>query len=143
MKTRYAREIGPFRTSGVNPRPAPAVAPVGAEGVAVSLGGSSRSQRVQARVDAAPGVVLGDPPRVPAETAVVAVYLEGHRVGVPLDWGLSLSSARGRDALYLREPNGTLHVLVIDADGRLRELLNLPDDLVQDLLRKHFPRVGR
>jgi hypothetical protein len=94
-------------------------------------------------VDAAPGVTLGDPPRVPAESAVVAVFLEGHRVRVPLDWGLSLSSTRGRDALYLREPNGTLHVLVINVDGRLRELCGLPDDLVRDLMAKHFPRGAR
>jgi hypothetical protein len=75
--------------------------------------------------------------------AVVAVHLDGQRVRVPADWGIALSSARRRDALYLREPSGALHVLVIDADGQLRELAGLPADLVADLVAKHFPRAGR
>ncbi len=100
---------------------------------------SVASQRLQARADAATGVTLGDPPRVPADSAVVPVFLGGQRVRVPVGWGIALSSSRGRDALYLHEPSGALHVLLIDKEGQLRELHGLPADLVADLVALHFP----
>lgn len=152
MKTPRARVIHAYRSSGLNPSgysrpPAPPQQPADPwgdlDGHAVSLGRTRGAERVQARVNAAPGVLLGDPPRVPAGDAVIAVHLDGVRVRVPTNWGIALSSARGRNALHLREPDGALHVLVLDRDGELRELHGLPDDLVRDLVAQHFPRGGR
>jgi hypothetical protein len=93
-------------------------------------------------VDAAQGVTLTDPPRVLAGTPLVGVRLDGVEARVPLGWGIALSSARGRDALYVREPGGALHVLVVNADGEVRELAGIPADLVSDLLAQHFPGAG-
>ncbi|KAA9131162.1 hypothetical protein [Microbacterium caowuchunii] len=144
MRTEYAREIGAFRTSDHNPQPQHAAASGSVEGTNVSLGTPSASQRAQARVNAAQGVKLGEPPRVLKGTAVVAVHLEGKRVRVPADWAVAFSSARRRDALLLREPCGTLHVVVVsDTDGLLHSLDGLPEDLVRDLVRRHFPRSAR
>lgn len=149
MKTRHARVIHPFRTSGTNApgysRPAVQQAPQqpdpcdDLDGTTVSLGGSGTAERVREQVDAARGVYLGDPPRVPAEAAVVPVYLDGHRVRVPVAWAISLSSRQGRDVLHLLEPRGVLHVLLINSDGVLRELHGLPADLTRDLIALHFP----
>lgn len=93
----------------------------------------------QERADAATDAFLGDPPRVPKDSAVVPVYLDGHRVRVPVDWAIALGSGQGRDQLYLREPSGVVHVLLLDRKGALRELLGIPADLIADLVAKHFP----
>lgn len=137
-KSKHARSIGAFRSSGLNPRPVPRDPWDAPQGHTVALGSPRDSQRARERADAATGVHLADPPRVPADSAVVAVHLEGKRVRVPADWGVALSSAKGRAALHLLEPGGVLHVLVIDADGQLRELAGMSGDLVSDLRRQHF-----
>ena len=155
MKGKHpARTIHAWRSSGTNvpgysrpptqQAPQPPADPWDDDGTTVSLGRSKAAERVRARVDAARGVSLGDPVRVPAEAAVVPVYLDGHRVRVPVDWAISISSRQGRDVLHLREPRGdALHVLLIDSNGVLRELHGLPDDLVRDLVALHFPRGTR
>ncbi|KAA9154748.1 hypothetical protein F6B41_12290 [Microbacterium lushaniae] len=75
---------------------------------------------------------------------MIAVHLDGQSVRVPAEWEISFGSSQGRDMLYARDP-GTrvLHVFVIDADGRLRELQGLPPDLIEDLVGKHFGVAGR
>ena len=153
MRTKHARQIPARPLWERNPAGATALAALIAahgkqvdestEGVAVSLGGPRTSRSAQARADAAEGVTLIDPPRMPTGTPLVGVRMDGVEARVPLGWGIALSSARGRDALYLREPSGILHVLVVNADGEVRELAGVPADLVADLLAQHFPGAGR
>jgi hypothetical protein len=80
-----------------------------------------------------------DPPKVPAASAVVPVFLDGKRVRVPVDWSIAIDSSHERSQLYLREPSGELHVLLLDRQGALREMAGLPDDLVADIVAKYFP----
>lgn len=114
-------------------------APYGRTAHAGTPGARAAKSSAQARADAATDAFLGDPPRVPKDSAVVPVYLDGHRVRVPVDWGIALDSGQGRDQLYLREPSGMVHVLLIDRKGALRELHGIPADLIADLVAKHFP----
>lgn len=139
--SRAARAIGAFRTSGLNPRPTPqpAYAPESAEGDTVHLGSSRAAQRVQARVDAARGITLCDPPQVAAATPAATVHLDGVPVRVALGWSVALSSR----ALYMLDTRRDLHVLVIDSEGDVRALQGLPSDLIADLIAAHFPRGAR
>lgn len=139
MEQRRARTIGAFRTSGLNPRPTPRDPWDMPQATTVSLGTPSTTRRAQARADAATGVHLGAPPRVPVGTPTTEVWLEAMRVRVPTAWAIAMTSARGRSQLLLREPDrGPVHVVVIDADGELRELMGIPEDIVADLITKHF-----
>lgn len=139
MKQRRARKIGAFRLSGHNPRPTPLDPWDMPQGHTVQLGTPTTTRRAEARANAAVGVHLSDPPRVPVGTPTTEVWLEAMRVKVPTTWAVSMTSARGRSQLIIREPDrGPVHVLVIDADGNLRELKGIPEDILADLIAKHF-----
>lgn len=145
-KTNHARRIGPWRSSGLNQpgysRP-PQSAAEPSEDLAVSLGTSRAPQRVQRRLEAAQGLILGDPPRVDPATACATVHLDGEPFRVPLGWHVAFSSRRGRDALYVLDDRRGFHVLIVDSEGQIRELQGLPADLSEDLRRAHFPRGPR
>lgn len=154
MKTsRAARVIHPWRTSGTNAPgysrpPQPAQAPQGdaddwdePRGHTVSLGTQNVSQRVQARVAAMTGLSYVDPPRFPKSEPTTEVFIDGSRVKVPSAWRVSISSSRGRDALYVIDSTDTMHVLVIDPAGQLRELSGIPEDFARDLRAWRFPQV--
>ncbi|MDN3443734.1 hypothetical protein [Microbacterium sp. APC 3901] len=158
MKTsRAARTIHPFRTSGVNApgysRAAPQQAQQApqqpqqpqqrAKPVVVTIGPGRPSARAQAHLDAVKDTRLVDPPRVPASATTTDVFIDGAKVSIPADWQIAFSSHKGKDTLYALEPNGTLHVLTLDAQGRLRELAGLSPELIADLFRWRFPRFKR
>ncbi|MCI1019391.1 hypothetical protein HWD99_12210 [Microbacterium sp. C5A9] len=86
---------------------------------------------------------LTDRPRVPASAPRVSIYLDGSKVSIPADWHIAFSSAKGKDTMYAVEPNGVLHVLTLDPQGRLRELSGLTDALIEDIMSWRFPRGAR
>lgn len=144
--TRAARKIHPrapwVKHPGVYAAPDPWLlweAPRGRTAQPGTPGAQAAKSSAQARADAATGVSLVDPPKVPAASAVVPVFLDGKRVRVPVDWSIAIDTSTERSQLYLREPSGTLHVLLLDRDGTLREMAGLPTDLVSDLVAKYFP----
>lgn len=113
--------------------------PYGRTAHAEAPGARAAKSSAQARADAATDAFLGDPPRVPKDSAVVPVFIDGKRVRVPVDWDIALGTGQGRDQLYLREPSGMVHVLLIDRKGALRALHGIPADIIADLVAKHFP----
>lgn len=151
MKSTHGRKIHPFRMSGHNPRPQPPQAGPSPsddwdepQGLMVSMGSQNAAQqRVRARVAAMSGLGYVDPPRVPVGTAVVGVNIDGARVRLPADWELAITSKNNRDVLLAREPNGVLHLLLLDANGKLRELTGVPDDLMRDIAAWKFPGGSR
>ena len=146
MKSTHGRKIHPFRMSGHNPRPhrpqavqSPSDDWDEPQGHTVALGTQSASQRAQARVAAMTGLAYSDPPRVPVDAALVAVAIDGARVRLPVDWEFAITSKSNRDVLIAREPNGMLHLLLLDGNGTLRELSGVPEDVKRDIAAWKFP----
>ncbi|NYF30063.1 MULTISPECIES: hypothetical protein [unclassified Microbacterium] len=144
--SRAARKIHPrapwVKHPGVYAAPDPWLlweAPRGRTAHPATPGARGTKSSAQARADAATGVSLVDPPKVPATSTLVPVFIDGKRVRVPVDWDIAIDSSHERSQLYLREPGGTLHVLLLDQQGLLREMAGLPADLVSDLVAKYFP----
>ncbi|WP_431072108.1 hypothetical protein [Microbacterium phyllosphaerae] len=153
MTSRHGRKIHPFRTSGVNEpgysRPAqqptqqPAREPERPKSHFLTIGHGHNAQRVQARLDAATDVTLGDPPRIAAAHPAVTVHLDSVPFRLPLGWAFSASSPRGKDVLYALDDKRVLHVLIVDGNGDVREIQGMPADLIADLIAYRFPRRGR
>lgn len=99
--------------------------------------------RIQAHLANMQGVTLGDPPRVPASTTTISVFIDGTRVRLPADWSIAFSSSKGKDTIYVVDSAKRLHVLTLNADGELRELHGLSADLVSDIVAWRFPRGAR
>jgi hypothetical protein len=89
------------------------------------------------------GVRLGDPPRTPTSSATVPVYIDGLRVRIPSDWAVAFSTSKGKDTIYVVDSEKRLHVLTLSADGELRELHGLSEDLIADIMTWRFPRGAR
>lgn len=150
MTSTHGRKIHPFRYSGVNPRPArqevvqdPAREPEGQQSHVFTMGRAHNARRVQARLDAAEGVTLGDPPRIAATDPAVTVHLDGVPYRLPRGWALSFSSRRGRDVLYALDDKRVLHVFIVDGNDEVRVLQGMPADLVADLITYRFPKAAR
>jgi hypothetical protein len=88
-------------------------------------------------------VVLGDPPRVPRDEPCSIIFVSGVPVRVPVGWSAAVGHSQRGDSLYLREGDGRMHVLTVNADGEVRELQNLPADLLRDLEIAYLPRRAR
>ena len=99
--------------------------------------------RMQAHLSNTQGVTLGEPPRVPASTTTISVFIDGTRVRLPSDWTIAFSSSKGKDTLYVVDSEKRLHVLTLNADGELRELHGLSADLVSDIVTWRFPGSRR
>lgn len=134
-RTRYARVIHPFRTSGVNPRPAPQ--------------GRPQSPQTPAPHDAAAPpfhlVALGatrlQDPTLRGDASGIAVTLNGSRVYVP--GGLSVAFGRsgdGRDIAYLIDADDNLTILVGTERAGVQELADVPEHMCARIRSEMFGR---
>lgn len=148
MPTRAAKVIHPFRTSGHNApgyshSTAPQDAPEQTEGLSVALGTGSPSKALRTRLDAADGITLGEPPRIDPATPAATVFFDGVPVRLPLGWSAAVANSAYGNTLLLRELSGELHVLTVNDDGDVRELVGIPDDLLRDVEQSYLPRRAR
>lgn len=88
-------------------------------------------------------VRYGPPPRVPAGTPAVDVFIDGEKVSVPSNWRIAFSSKGDRDALYALDTAGVLHILIVDSQGQLKAMEGLSEAFIEDVLRWRFGSVRR
>lgn len=151
MPRHAASVIHPFRTSGVNqpgysrPRQQAPQAPQQALSGDLSVDLDNLGSDGAARIRAAQieGVTGRQPFKVDPATPCATIRLGKHRIRLPLGWQASTARAKdGSNVAFVLEPSETLHVLV-DRQGRLIELGNLPVDLSDEFISKMFKESPR
>ena len=151
MPRHAASVIHPFRTSGVNApgysRPpqqaaqARQQAPSGDLSVDLDNLGSDGAARIRAaQIE---GVTGRQPFKVDPATPSAIIRLGKHKLRLPLGWQASMGRASdGSHVAFVLEPSEVLHVIV-DRQGRLVELANLPVDVSDEFIRTMFKESPR
>lgn len=142
MPRHAASVIHPHRLSGHNPpgysrAPQQTVqAPSG--DLSVDLGNLGSDGAARIRAAQIQGVTGRQPFRVDPATPCAIIRFGKHKIRLPLGWQASTARSQdGSHVAFVLEPSETLHVLV-DLQGRLIELGNLPVDVSDEFIRTTF-----
>ena len=151
MPRHAASVIHPHRLSGHNPpgysRP-PQQAPQAPQqalsgDLSVDLGNLGSDGAARIRAAQIQGVAALPPFRVDPATPCAIIRLGKHKIRLPLGWQASTARSQdGSHVAFILEPSEALHVLV-DRQGRLIELGNLPVDVSDEFIRTTFKENQR
>ncbi len=151
MPRHAASKIGPFRYSGVNPRPQPRQQAPAApqrpaddwdynEPITVNLGTPNAHSLSHFLAAQATSAKWGPLPSIPNGQPTVRVRIGGVPVVLPGTWEIFIGrSTDGIETAYGLADDGVVHLVMLRRDGTPAEMVDVPPHVLDHLREWAFP----